>query len=83
MSTESLIGGILDQIDDGVYSDIFLRPGEEARVKTPAGWLPISTLAKGSQPNIHTKEFLVRFVAWTYSTNFSSVRIFAWRLEFT
>lgn len=63
MSEAVLLKTILDQIDKGVYTDLFMRPGEETRVKTPAGWQRISELAEGSKPALLSRDWLNRFVA--------------------
>ena len=63
MSDAILLKAILDQIDDGVYTDVFMRPGEETRVKTPSGWKRISDFAEGTKPAPLSRDWLSRFVA--------------------
>jgi twitching motility protein PilT len=62
-SADSLVAPLLDAIENEVYTDLFLRPGMETRVKTPTGWLPVSALAKGTRPAAPQREWLSRFVA--------------------
>ena len=62
-SPESLVAPLLDAIENEVYTDLFLRPGMETRVKTPTGWMPVSALAKGTRPAAPQREWLVNFVS--------------------
>ena len=57
------IAPILAVIEKATFTDIALRPGQETRVKTPKGWLPISVLAQGAEPHRPTREWLVQFIA--------------------
>ena len=61
MHAES-ISPILTVIENETFTDISMRPGRETRVKTPRGWLPISLLAKGAQPHLPTRDWLLAFI---------------------
>ncbi len=63
MSGEALIAPILRMIETDAYTDLFMRSGVETRVKTPRGWMPISSFAKGARPQPPTQEWLTGFVA--------------------
>jgi twitching motility protein PilT len=50
MPADNWIETIVEFVEREAYTDIFIRPGNETRIKTPLGWVLVSDLAKGSRP---------------------------------
>lgn len=51
----NLITTIIDFVEKETYTDIFIRPGEHTRLKTPRGWIPLGDLAGGNPSTIDFK----------------------------
>jgi twitching motility protein PilT len=58
-----VIEQILDVVEKEAYTDIFIRPEEETRIKTPKGWMPVSQLAEGTRPTPIKREMLTELIA--------------------
>ena len=50
MPADQLIEAIIEFVEREAYTDIFIRPGEQTRIKTPIGWVLVGELAPGSRP---------------------------------
>jgi len=61
MNTQ-VIEQIVDIVEKEAYTDIFIRPDEETRIKTPKGWLPVSEIAKGSRPTPISRSMLTELI---------------------
>lgn len=58
----NFIEGVVDFVEKEAYTDIFLRPSEFTRLKTPRGWIEVGELTK-SNPSAVSGEVLESLVA--------------------
>ncbi len=59
----NMIEQIVEFVEKEAYTDIFIRPDEETRIKTPRGWLPVSAFASGSRPAPIARDMLKNLIA--------------------
>jgi len=62
MPADNLIESIVEFVERDTYTDIFIRPGEQTRIKTPLGWMLVSELAQGARPAPIDREMLEQLI---------------------